>query len=272
MNKFDQLAGFTDSPENLDGFLSKVAGKVRSATRKVRKAVKKVVPKPIRKVIDKVEAEGRRAERSGLTKKLAMVAGGVGLAFLGGPAIMAGLKGAGGIAGKGLALAKAGIGGAIKTGGIMQTVKTGMDYKAASDQAKAIERENAQIAAQESEAELAAGRGIIQAIGEMPEFAQVVQQLRAEGYSDQAILAHWAESSAYYKNAVAAATETIQPQLQQHYIAQGVPPQYAESESWVQGHKIAAEEVGKVRDKATGGGAGTLLIPGAILLMTMLGK
>lgn len=263
MNKFDQLAGLKTEHEALDGFLSKMVGKVRKVTRKVRKATAKITPKPMRKLVAKVEAEGARADRNGITKKVAIIAAGVGLAFVGGPALMAGMKAAGGLAAKGAALAKTGIIAAAKSGVISTVVKKGLEAKSA--------KQGAQAAKTQADAELIASQNLAAAIGQMPEFKQIVDQLRSEGYSEQEILAHWVESKAYYQNAIAAASETIRPQIKQNLVANGVPEQYAEDESWVQAHKISTNSVEQVQQEITGKSGTNLLIPAALLLMSFLG-
>lgn len=265
-NLFDELNGL-NVDQNLDGLLSKVARKVRKATRKVRKAARKITPKPLRKVMNKLEAEGRRMDRKGLTKKLAIVAAGVGLAFVGGPAIIAGLKGAGGIAAKGVGLAAKGIGaakGVIGATTVSNVVKTGMQYKAAKDQMK---MEDA-MATQQAQEELAATRGLTQAIGQTPEFRQVVDELRSQGYSDTEILQHWVESKTYYQSAVAQATQTVYPQIKQSYVDYGMSEDDADTYATVEAHKIATQAVDEVKSKVTGG---NLLLPAALLIFSLMG-
>lgn len=273
-NLFDELNGMENG--QLDGFFSDAAKKVRKKTRKVRKAVKKITPKPLRKIHDKIEAEGRRMDRSGLTKKLAIAAAGVGLAFVGGPAIMAGMKSAGGIVAKGAGLAKAGIASAAKGAAWTTTAgtvaKEGLKYKAQKDQAKAMEQQEQAYAAQQAEAEEEAAEGLAAAMGETPEFREVVQRLRSEGYSDQEILQHWVESKTYYQNAVAAATDVVQPQIKQDYVHQGYNLEDAEDHSLVEAHEIATRGVDEAKKEIKKGDMSKLIIPALGVALMFMGN
>jgi len=267
LNLFDE---YLHDDEQLNGFLSKIAKGIRNVGRKVRKVVKKVTPKPLRKVIEKVEAEGRRLDKKGITKKLAIAAIGVAGLVVGGPAIAAGLKTAAGAAGsiiaKGGALAVKGISAAAtaaKAVGVANLVKTGVSIA----QAKQTAQQEAYTAADQAYQETKATEQLAQVIGANPKFAEVVQQLRAQGYSDDAILQHWVESKTYYEQAFSAVAETVYPQLYNYGVQAGLPPQAAEYYAASETEQIADEAINKVRSEFTGA---PILIGAGLLALLLL--
>lgn len=299
LNLFDDVMGTGD--DQLDGWLSDLNKKRKELSRKVRKAVKKVVPKPVAKLMDKVEAEGRRMDESGLTKKLAIVAAGVGLAMVGGPMVAAAFKGAAGagataaagaastavatttataattaaattattsvgLLAKGAALVKAGVGAAAKvaaSGALATGAKVYADYQGAKKEAKVIE---AQLAA-ETEAEAQATGQIAQVIGSNPQFKEVVDRLRAEGYSEQAILQHWVESKNYYQAATTQMMQATYPQLYTYATNQGLPPEYAEDYALMESSAIADQAVQQIRSEFAAGDLVKLALPLAALFL-----
>ena len=270
-NIFDQLAGFEDEPDGMGGWLSKINKARKKVTDPIRKAVKKIAPKPLRKIITKVEAEGRRMEDSGLTKKLAIAAAGAATIWFGGPAIMAGLKTVGAGIGTAAGATKTALVGAGKliagAGGTINTVKS-MTQGAPQRQQQPAPTQAQQALYNESLAELKAAQGLAQAMGQSPEFKQAVGQLRAQGYSDQEILAHWVESKSFYLNAVQSAQATVFPQVYDNYVSQGMPPSQAHDYATVESYEIAKVGVDEVKKQASG----SIVLPVAALAALFLFK
>lgn len=257
-NLFDQLAGFDDEPDGMGGWLSKINKKIKKVVKPVREAAKKITPKPLRKIITKVEAEGRRMEDSGLTKKLAIAAAGAATIWFGGPAIMAGLKTVGAGLGTAAGATKTALIGAGKivagAGGTINTVKS---------MTQSAPQQSQQEAAlyNESLANLKVAQGLATAMGQSPEFKQAVGQLRAQGYSDQEILAHWVESKSFYLNAVESAQATVFPQVYDNYVSQGMSPSQAHDYATVESYEIAKVGVDEVKKQASG----SIVLPVAAL-------
>jgi hypothetical protein len=264
-NVFDELNGLYagDESDELNGLfkklkkgLSKVAKKAREHRRKIDKKLKKFTPKPLRKVKDKLRSVGRKLDKKGITK----VAGAIAIGWIAGPAVFAGLKGAGGmIASKvGAGAVKLGVKGGVKgiigavgKKGVASTlVKTGIKYKMSRDQEKAQIKA---MQAQEHQAEQLAqhqaqvSENLAAAAGQSPEFAQAINELRAQGYSDEAILQHWVESKSFYMAAVENVAKTIYPQTRSAIIQEGFSPSDATSIAHVESMRIAEEEVKKVQ-------------------------
>lgn len=268
-NVFDQLNGLEDGyEENLGGLFSKIKKRLKKTVKKVRnitsKVGKKVLPSSIRKL-------GRKLDKSGITK----LAAGAALFMVGGPAIAAGLKGSkiAAIAGKAVGAAKAGIG-TIKVGSAAGAIKTGAKLYATSQGIKMQQAQaNAQIQAQEQAAAQAqydakVSLELSKAMGASPEFEAAVAQLRAQGYSDDAILQHWVESKSYYQAAVPQVAKTIYPQVLNVAQQSGFTGQDAADLAYSESFKIADQEVKKTQSNASNL-TPLLLAAGAALLFKL---
>lgn len=125
--------------------------------------------------------------------------------------------------------------------------------------AKAEDRLMQEIAAEEA----AAVEQLALAVGEMPEFAAVIKSLRAQGYTDAEIAAHWASSKAYYETALAATEQVVGPVVAVEAAAAGVPPEQFEAVVGNVTRQVSAAGVRSVQAQAgaspAGSGSGSAL-------------
>lgn len=235
MNRFDKGLGYYEP--GMGGFLSKIGKKLEKAVKKVNNKVKDVIRRPIAKatVPSSVRKLGRKMDEKGINKvigavALSVFAPGIGAAVAGSMGAAGGALAAGAVKGAvGMAIGKA----------ATATAKSGMtDYSTVKATEQAM-RDEAKVAEE-----------IAAAIRTLPEFQGVVDGLRAEGYTDAEIAAHWAESSTYYTSAVAAAANTVYPAVLQEAQSEGIPnaPEVAAQTSVM----MAEQGVKQVQNQVTG--------------------
>lgn len=252
MNKFDAGLGYYDGMGGIGSSLKKALKKVGKGIKTglssinekrldVRHAAKKITdkikPDALKKIENKVREVGREADRKGITKLAAAAA--LSVVSMGGatPALAAAMAAA-----KGYAVKKLGESGA----------KDYATVKATEQQLR-------------NEAQAAATLG--EAVRSLPEFQSIIDGLRAEGYSDADIAAHWVESRAYYETALVAATDAVYPAVLQETVDAGVPAQWQQPIAEQASLDIANNAVKQVQSETTGKSLLPLLAIGAALLL-----
>lgn len=231
MNRFDEGLAGCD----LSGNIFKSIGKsVKKAVKSVRKVTSKIAHKVLPK---KVREIGKKLDKLGITK----LAAGAALMIVN-PLAGSKLIGlAGKVAGKSL----------IEDG--KKQIVTVKAVESAERHAKEV------------------GAGIGEAVRELPEFQSVVSQLRSEGYTDDQILMHWAESKQYYLEASRAAAATVLPAVEGAVRNMGVPSNQVESVAASISSEIGGNIAKDVQNKVTGASDLKPLLLGAISLF-MLSK
>lgn len=229
-NLFDKNLGYYEG-DGL-GFLKKAFKKFREPFRKVGK---KVLPSSVRKI-------GRKIDKTGIVK----IAAGAAALYFAAPLAIGAIKSMG---------AKAAMGKALTT------VKTGAKIASAAKSLKSVS------AAAGGGAAAGAVEGAVmqnandalelsRAIGNNPEFAAAVNQLRAEGYSDDEILAHWRESRTAYEATVPEVARTVAPAIYAEARKTGMPVEYAQQFAEEEAMQIADDTV-----KAQQQGPTNLVLP-----------
>jgi hypothetical protein len=217
MNRFDQNLGYYDG-DGL-GFLKKAFKKMREPFRKVGR---KVLPSSVRKI-------GRKIDKTGIVK----IAAGAAALYFAAPLAMGAIKSMG---------AKAAMGKALTT------VKTGTKLISAANTLKNVSAA-AGAGAGASAVETAVMQNtdnaleLSRAIASNREFANAVAQLRAEGYSDDEILAHWRESRTAYEATVPEVARTVAPAVYAEARKTGMPVEYAQQFAEEEALSIAKEVV-----------------------------
>lgn len=225
-NLFDKNLGYYEG-DGL-GFLKKAFKKFREPFRKVGK---KVLPSSVRKI-------GRKIDKTGIVK----IAAGAAALYFAAPLAMGAIKSMG---------AKAAMGKALTT------VKTGAKIASAAKSIKSVS------AAAGGGAAAGAVEGAVmqntqnalelsRAIGSNKEFAAAVDQLRAEGYSDDEILQHWRESRTAYEATVPEVARTVAPAVYAEARAAGMPVEYAQQFAEEEATKIAEETVKEQQAPSSG--------------------
>lgn len=115
------------------------------------------------------------------------------------------------------------------------------------------------------------GEEILAAVKQLPEFKSVVDQMRAEGYTDEQILLHWAESKQFYLNAANAAANTVMPEVENTVKNMGIPSGQVESVSADISSQIGRKVAKDMQNQVTGKSDLKPLVLGAISLL-MLAK
>lgn len=252
MNRFDQQLGYYDN--NLGG----IGSSLKKALKKAGKAVKsgvsninrtrlkiddklkpvmtKITPKPIRGVNEKIRKLGREADKKGITKIAAAAA----ISFFN-PVV------GGKLASLAVSAAKAAAVKSLQN----EAVKDYGEYQTT----KLIDSINTDTA-----------RVLRDAVMSVPEFQQVWDALRQEGYSDADIAQHWVESRAYYEGSTQAVADTIYPAVLQQTQQMGVPQEWQQPIAEQVALNIGAEQTEKVQAEVTGKSNIPLLILGAALL------
>jgi hypothetical protein len=229
MNKFDENLGYYEG-DGL-GFLKKLTKKIAKPFKKVGR---KVLPSSVRKI-------GRKIDKSGLGK----IAAGAAALYFAAPLAMGAIKSMG---------AKAAMGKALTT------VKTGTKLISAANTLKNVSAAGsagAAAGAVEHAVMMNAQDGLelSQAIAGNREFANVVAQLRAEGYSDAEILQHWRESKTAYETALPAVARTVAPAVYAEARSAGMPVEYAKQYAEEEAELLAAEAVKEQQNPPSAMGA-----------------
>jgi hypothetical protein len=254
VNQFDVALG---GAQGSLGFLKKIKKAVKSVGRSVEKAVKASI-EPIRDIKSKVAQKtlpssvrdlGRELDEKGIVKlaaatALTIVTGGAGVPLL---AVAAGTIGA-------KALSDS-------------AKRDQLDY-----QLDKAEKRAADAIAHDEAANVAA---IGQAVRDLPEFQAVVDNLRAQGYTDAEIAQHWMQSRSYYMSAVETARAVVEPVVALEAVAAGVPDADLNSVVYDVSTRVAQQGVAQARAEVdatvNGGGAGWLAaIPVGLLALVAL--
>lgn len=209
MNRFDQQLGYYHDPQ-LNGFLSKIGRSIEKAVKKVNNVVKDNIRTPIAKatVPSSVRELGRKMDEKGVNKVIGAVAVSIFAPYAAGALVGASGAAAGTLAAKAITTGVSLAASQVSTAAL----KSGMqDYATVKATEQAV-REESKVAAE-----------LAEAIAAVPEFQHVIEGLRAEGYNDAEIAAHWAESRAYYETATMAAANTVYPAVLQEAQTLGIP-------------------------------------------------
>lgn len=254
-NAFDGVYGYNEQAEL--GFINfKKLGKfVKKSAKKVGKVAKKVVSAPVKAIkkvakkadIDFIQAGKWTGEQIKENPALAigLAAGGAALTFGAGPMIAAGIKGAGGMLASG--------GGMIAGAAKASLPAVG----AIADRMMPIAKERFQQMGQQ-----ALNDG--EAVGQSPEYIEAVQQLQAQGYTDQQIAQQWMTSQSYYKQALPEVQRAVYPEIYQQYAAQ-MSPQQAQMQAYRDSEHVAEATVRDVQNTAAGLSVEKLVLPAALV-------
>lgn len=236
MNPFDTLK----QPQSLQGSFSK---KLKKGLKKVDSTRRKVLKKTLGKKLYAVQSKvGAKIKKNPVAAGVIAVAASVVLSPAAGAAIM---KVA--LAAKKLMTAK-NLVGAAKVAGAVKKRKQQKAVAKAVQKAEAMRNQIDQST---------------------PEFGQMVDNLRAQGYSDEQIQQTWAQSQAYVDTTAQAAVQDYSQAAYDHLISQG----YSSEDAQTLAPDVAAQW-GKdaaltVRSSVAGGGMLVYLV-GAGLLLTLL--
>lgn len=248
-NLFDQQLGYYE-PHNL-GFIKKLGRSIEKAVKKVNKVVKDNIRTPIAKatVPSSVRELGRKMDEKGVNKVIGAVALSVFAPYASGALVGASGAAAGSLTATAI---KGGVALAASQGATA-ALKSGLTDYATDKATRAAVKEGARVADE-----------IAAAIAAVPEFGHVVDALRAEGYTDAEIAAHWAESRTYYEAATAAAANTVYPAVLEEAVHMGLPnPQQVAGQTAVY---MAEQGVQRVVDDATGQSTFSKVLPLALIL------
>lgn len=229
-NLFDKNLGYYEG-DGL-GFLKKLTKKIAKPFKKVGR---KVLPSSVRKI-------GRKIDKSGIGK----IAAGAAALYFAAPLAMGAIKSMG---------AKAAMGKALTT------VKTGAKIASAAKSIKSVSAAagGGAVAGAVEGAVMQNAQNALElsrAIGSNKEFAAAVDQLRAEGYSDDEILKHWRESRTAYEATVPEVARTVAPAVYSEARKAGMPAEYAQQFAEEEAMQIAEETV-----KAQQQGPTNLVLP-----------
>lgn len=243
-NPFDTLGMY-------DGELSGVFSKLKKGLKKIekthKKMRKKVLPKKVVKATDKIR-KNKYVRGAALAVATVFAAPVVGAAL----GIGAG-AGAGAITAKGIATT---VGKSL----IKTKLQSAVKKKLTKKQQRALKK-HAEKTALTSNPEAVAT--IANAVASSPEVAEVIANMRAQGFSDVQIADAWKNSDAYKTAATSAVSQAVYPSVKSEYIAQGVPEMQAREMAEATTAEIAEDAVN------TGGktGVGAALAVGLPLLM-----
>lgn len=253
MNRFDQQLGYYNGMGGIGSSIKKALKKVGKGIKtglssinekrldirhKSKEITAKVKPSFLKDAENKVREIGRDADRKGITKIAAAAVLSVVSFGAASPAVAAAI-----MAAKAYAVKKLGESGARD----YQKVKTA----------------EAQM---EYEAEAAAT--LAQAVRDLPEFQLVLDELRAEGYTDAEIAAHWVESRAYYESALTAAADAVYPATLLETQQMGVPVEWQQPIAEQAALEIADTAVKQVKSEVQAAAQTPLqkLLPIALLV------
>lgn len=209
MNRFDQQLGYYHDPQ-LNGFLSKIGRSIEKAVKKVNNTVKEKIRTPIAKAIvpSSVRELGRKMDEKGVNKVIGAVAASIFAPYAAGALVGASGAAAGSLAAKAITTGVSLAASQVSTAAL----KSGMQDYATVKATEQAMREESKVAAE-----------LAEAVAAVPEFQRVIEGLRAEGYTDAEIAAHWAESRTYYETATMAAANTVYPAVLQEAQTLGIP-------------------------------------------------
>jgi hypothetical protein len=209
-NAFDQQLGYYYGDPHLNGFLSKIGRSIEKAVKKVNNVVKDNIRTPIAKatVPSSVRELGRKMDEKGVNKVIGAVAVSIFAPYAAGALVGASGAAAGTLAAKAITTGVGLAASQVSTAAL----KSGMQDYATVKATEQAMREESKVAAE-----------LAEAIAKVPEFQKVVDGLRAEGYTDAEIAAHWAESHAYYEAATMAAANTVYPAVLAEAETLGLP-------------------------------------------------
>lgn len=111
-----------------------------------------------------------------------------------------------------------------------------------------------------------------QQIANDPQFSSIVQNMLAQGATQQQIADAWATSDAYRKVATPQIANTIMPQIEQSLIGQGMDPLEAREQAAFLAHQTASGTVDQLQAKAAGIPTWAYAAGGGLLLMMFLNK